>query len=442
MKEKVTSFTEYTSWGRYPQHSPSEVLTPAWRSDVKINYQLPILTYGLGRSYGDSCHNTGGTIIDSSGLNKFISFDESTGVLSCEAGVTFEEILRVFVPRGWFLPVTPGTKFVTVGGAIANDIHGKNHHANGTFGRHVIGFEVLRSDGQILWCSAESNPDYYRATIGGLGLTGLILRADFVMQRIETPFILMETRKFRSLDEYFQISGEMDKLYPYTMSWTDCASPSRFGRGIMMCGTHAPASAELPKLPRPRSITFPFDAPSWLLNRFSIRAFNVLYYHKQFRSITRSIIHYDPFFYPLDAILHWNRMYGKRGFLQYQFHVPFSAGQGVVSDIFRRIARSGEGSFLAVLKTFGDIPSPGLLSFPRPGVNLALDFPFRGASTLALLTTLDDIVAAHGGAVYPAKDARMSARSFQRFFPQWLEFSRYIDPQFSSDFWRRVSIKA
>lgn len=427
------------SWGRYPKHFPAMILRPDWLSDITFPNEVAVLGFGLGRSYGDSCQNSNGTIIDCSRLNRMLGFDETTGILRCESGVSLGDILHEFTPRGWFLPVTPGTKFVTVGGAVANDVHGKNHHCEGTFGRHILRFGLLRSNGESLECSPESNADLFRATIGGMGLTGIITWAEVQLKRIETPFIAKESRRFASLDEFFDISTEFDTRFSYTVSWTDCVSPLKFGRGILMAGNHAVVSDSLPEVPHARTKIFPFDMPSWALNRYSILAFNASYYRSHFSQLRRSIEYYDSFFYPLDAILHWNRMYGRRGFLQYQFHAPFSAGKEVVSDIFRRIARSGEGSFLAVLKTFGSIKSPGLMSFPREGVNLALDFPFRGKSTLKLLDILDDAVADAGGAVYPAKDARMSARAFKRFFPQWNEFAQFIDQKFSSDFWRRVS---
>ncbi len=430
---------EVQSWGRYPLHSPLRVETPAWRNDISLAYQENILGFGNGRSYGDSCHNSGGVIIHCALLNRMLAFDETTGVLTCEAGVLLADILAEFVPRGWFLSVTPGTKYVTVGGAIANDVHGKNHHCAGTFGCHTLRFGLLRSDGEEYVCSPDTHADLYRATIGGMGLTGIITWAEIRLRKIETPFIAMESQKFSSLDEFFELSNYIDSRFPYTVSWTDCASYRNFGRGIMMAGEHAVPSYDLPKIPRDRKITFPFDAPSWMMKRYASLGFNIAYYHSHFAKIRHKLSYIDHFFYPLDAVLHWNRIYGKRGFLQYQFHVPFSYGRTVVSDIINRIARSGEGSFLAVLKIFGSIKSSGIMSFPREGINLALDFSYRGAKTLSFLSLLDEIVAEAGGAVYPAKDARMSGASFRRFYPQWEEFAAYIDPKFNSDFWRRVT---
>lgn len=433
----------YQSWGRYPRLQPQQVVPLYWRNEVPVldRFEPPVLPYGLGRSYGDSCLNEAGVLLDITGMNRFIAFDRQAGRLRCEAGISLAEILDLIVPEGWFLPVTPGTKFVTIGGAIASDVHGKNHHCEGTFGRYVERFELLRSDGERRICSEKENVDLYRATIGGLGLTGLILWADIRLKPVQTPFIDVENIRFRNLGEFFRFSAESNEHFTYTVSWIDSTSGgSRLGRGIFMRGNHVSADeVTVAKTPQQRQVTFPIEAPSFLLNYWSIRLFNQLYYVRQLKQIQQSVVYYDPFFYPLDAIQHWNRMYGKRGFFQYQFVLPFSDGHAAITEILERITRSKMASFLAVLKTFGDLPSPGLLSFPRPGVTLALDFPNYGERLLQLFTELDRIVASAGGAIYPAKDARMSPEMFAASFPQWREFSKYIDPQFSSSFWRRVT---
>jgi FAD/FMN-containing dehydrogenase len=400
-----------------------------------------VLAYGCGRSYGDSCLNNGGSLLDTTPLNRFITFDETNGLLRCEAGVTLAEILNVIVPRGWFLPTTPGTKFITVGGAIANDVHGKNHHKAGTFGCHITRFELLRSDGERLICSPEENADLFRATIGGLGLTGLILWAEFHVRRVAGPFIAKEQIRFSCVDEFFEIAAESDKDFEHTMAWVDClATGKHLGRGLFMRGNHT-WPRRIPRQPaEPRSLfTMPVQLPAFALNLATVRAFNGLYYRSQLPKRAFQTVPYDPFFYPLDAIHEWHRLYGPPGFLQYQFVVPYDQNRTAIKDILTRISQSGVVSFLAVLKVFGDVPSPGMLSFPRPGVTLALDFPFRGRRTLDLLSHLDRVVQAHGGVLYPAKDARMSAQSFQAFYPQWREFTQYIDPKFSSSFWRRVT---
>jgi len=428
------------SWGRYPKATHS-LHRLAWRSDPFPNgLAQPVLPFGLGRSYGDSCLNDGGSLLLTRALNHFLAFDEEQGLLQCEAGVNLDEVLRFIVPRGWFLPTTPGTKFVTVGGAIANDIHGKNHHRAGTFGCNVTRFELLRSNGERLLCSPEQNSALFAATIGGLGLTGIITWAEFRLRRISNSMIEMESLPYANLSEFIEISAESDEHFEHTVAWLDClAEGPSLGRGIFMRGNHAgPENHDL-RVHRAPSLSVPVEFPDFVLNQYSIKAFNALYYAKGCLANTRSTVHYEPFFYPLDAINHWNRIYGRRGFFQYQFVIPFSGDQGAIREIISRIAASGQGSFLAVLKTFGDRPSPGMLSFPAPGVTLALDFSNQGPDTLRLFNELDSVVLEAGGRLYPAKDARMSAYSFQDRYPRWQEFSQYIDPQFSSSFWRRVT---
>jgi FAD/FMN-containing dehydrogenase len=431
------------SWGRYPTVKHSGVQSVYWRSELPdlARFEQSLLPYAYGRSYGDSCLNEGGVSLDVSHLRRFISFDEDEGLLCCEAGVSLAEILELVVPRGWFIPVSPGTKFVSVGGAIANDVHGKNHHKAGTFGCHVTRFELLRSNGERLICTPHENANLFQATIGGLGLTGVILWAEIRLKPVVNPFIGMERIQFSSLDEFMQISAETDEKYEYTMSWVDILIGGRdLCRGVFMCGNNDQSKSRRSKnIGKKLPLIVPFDFPSFILNAFTVKAFNELYYHSQFSKRVQRVVPYEPFFYPLDSIHEWNRMYGKRGFLQYQFVVPFEDGFGAMREIIGRIRQSGEGSFLTVLKTFGKIPSPGMLSFPRPGLTLALDFAYGGQKTLQLLDELDRIVRQSGGAVYPAKDARMSAENFQAFFPRWQEFAQYVDPHFSSSFWRRVS---
>ena len=432
----------YQSWGRYPG-TPQTAVPVHWRHEtlpLDGSREKTALPYGNGRSYGDSCQNDGGVLMDTRPLNRFIAFDEDSGILRCEAGVLLSEILKLFVPRGWFLPVTPGTRFVTVGGAIANDVHGKNHHRAGTFGCHVHCFELLRSDGTRLLCSESENPDWYRATIGGLGLTGLITWAGIRLQPVTGPWIHQETIRYENLEEFFELSADSDSSFEYTVAWVDClARGPRLGRGIFMRGN----SIEEPERGSPRSpglrLTVPLDPPFSLVNPYTLKAFNTLYYNKQRKRRRTARVHYEPFFYPLDKILHWNRIYGPKGFLQYQCVVPEENGREAIREILAQISGSETGSFLAVLKMFGDKTSPGLLSFPRPGPTLALDFPNRGATTFELLDRLDRVVRSAGGAVYPAKDARMSPESFRHYFPDYMRLSEYRDPCFSSSFWRRVT---
>lgn len=428
------------SWGRYPVARHSRVIPVTWRDELPSLAQIsePILAFGCGRSYGDSCLNDGGALLVTTGLDRFIAWD-GRGVLRCEAGVTLAEILEFVVPRGWFPPVVPGTRWVTVGGAIANDIHGKNHHRVGSFGAHVTRFELARSSGERLVCSPDSNAELYAATIGGLGLTGLILWAEMRLQPLTGPGIALERIRFGGLDEFLAIAAE-DARHEYTVAWVDClARGHRLGRGIYMRGTHVSlARPERSPVSGPR-FRVPFEAPSRLLNRITLGAFNALQYRRDLRRRTRSTVPYEPFFFPLDAVGDWNRLYGRGGFLQYQCVIPQAAGGGPVRALLERVGASRETAALGVLKRFGAIASPGLLSFPRPGLTLAIDFAFRGRGTLDLLSDLDRVVHEVGGAVYPAKDARMSGESFRLFFPSWERFSRQVDPRFSSSFWRRVN---
>lgn len=435
---------EYESWGRYPK--VDQAVAPInWRSSglpgpIKGDSVLP---YGLGRSYGDVCLNDKNTIIPTRRLDRLVSFDEQNGVLTCEAGVSLAEILEFAVPRGWFLSVTPGTKFVTVGGAIANDVHGKNHHVAGTFGRHVQRFELLRSDGNRLECSPERNPAYFRATVGGIGLTGLITTATIKLIPIHNRLIQTKSIKFASLDEFFEVTEQYERDYNYAVAWIDCLARGKsLGRGIYGFGNHAPKGADARTKDNSSNSgggpSVPFDFPGFALNSLTVKAFNFAYYNRQQQRVVDALTDYEPFFYPLDAVGDWNRIYGRAGFLQYQCVVPYDDASAIRA-ILEAIARSGLASFLGVLKRFGDKPSPGLLSFPHPGLTLALDFPIKGNRTFDLFEQLDSIVRDAGGRLYSAKDACMSAEDFQRYYPQWRDFAQYIDPAFSSDFWRRVT---
>ena len=433
---------DYQSWGRHPRAEQEVVRLWSRHGTFPVDQVdgKTALPRGNGRSYGDSCLNDGGILIDARGLDRFISFDPAAGILRCEAGVLLAEILRLFVPKGWFIPATPGTRLITVGGAIANDVHGKAHHRDGTFGRHVRCFELLRSDGSRLSCSPTENREWYEATIGGLGLTGIILWAEIQLKPVISPYIESETIKCGNLDEFFSVSAESDQEYEYTVAWLDCtARGTRLGRGLFSRGNHAPADMWIKPRTPGHGYTFPFKPPVSLVNSLTLRAFNLLYYNRQRKRRLRETVHYAPFFYPLDAVLEWNRIYGPRGFFQYQCVLPRDDARAAVRELLGRIAASGEGSFLAVMKEFGDLPSPGILSFPRPGVTLAVDFPNRGQRTLQLMEHLDEVVRSAGGRDYPAKDARMSAENFRHYYPRWRDLLPFIDPRISSSFWRRVT---
>ncbi|WP_338844434.1 FAD-binding oxidoreductase [Massilia sp. W12] len=426
------------SWGRLQRvaHTALRLTSRLQNIAPFVASQPHVLPFGNGRSYGDSCMNPGGALLLTRGMDHFIQFDPALGILECEAGVLLDEIIRLVLPQGWFLPVTPGTRFVTVGGAIANDVHGKNHHRLGTFGCHVLEFGLQRSDGARLRCSASQNPALFGASIGGLGLTGLITDARLQLRRVANPWLDVETIPYADLREFYDLCLASDAEYEYTVAWVDCAG-AKSGRGIFMRANHAPALAATPPPRAARQRRLPGTPPFSLINPLTLKLLNSAYYHRA--RAGRSWQHCAPFFYPLDAVLEWNRAYGPRGFYQYQCVLPHRAGLAASQALLDAIGASGLGSFLAVLKLCGEPKSPGLLSFPLPGISLALDFPNRGPSLHALFARLDAIVQEAGGRLYAAKDARMPATLFQAGYPDWREFARHIDPHFSSALWRRVS---
>ncbi len=430
------------SWGRYPRVEAAAVVPVFWRSEVPFaGAKAPFLAYGMGRSYGDACLNAGGTLLTTRRLDRFLSFDGAEGLLTCEAGATLGEILDLVVPRGFFLPVVPGTRFVTVGGAIANDVHGKNHHRAGTFGCHVLSLELLRSDGVRRSCSREENPELFAATVGGLGLTGLVLSATLQLRRIGLGVrtLSSETVPLTGLDHFFSVAEESDAANEFTVAWIDClASGARAGRGLLYRGDWSTEPTRA--APRRRgSLSIPVELPVSPLNRLTLSALNALYYAKGRRSAGHRRIDYERFFFPLDRIARWNRIYGSRGLLQFQCAVPHAGAPRAIRELLGAVASAREGSFLAVLKNLGAPTSPGLLSFPRPGVTLALDFANKGERTVRLFRELYAVVAAHGGRLYPAKDALMSGAQFRAQFAEVLpRFRRQVDPAFSSSFWRRV----
>ncbi|KRW60918.1 FAD-binding oxidoreductase [Pseudomonas sp. TTU2014-080ASC] len=428
------------SWNRLPRVSPEAIHSLFQRNlGVPEHLPKPLLAYGNGRSYGDVCLTESGTLLMTRGLDRFIEFDPQNGVVRCEAGITLGEILALTVPQGWFLPSTPGTRFATLGGAVANDVHGKNHHSHGSFGHHVLALELWRSDGSSIECRPNDGTGWFASTVGGLGLTGLIRWVELQLMPIKNPWMWVETRRFNNLDEFWTLNRQAETSWPYTVAWIDCLSKGNAqGRGILMTGRHAATQTELPTF-KYSSKRIPVDLPFSLVNRLTLRTFNSIYYRQSVKP-QGALTHYVPYFYPLDSIRDWNRIYGRQGFYQYQCVIPPNESEGAIASLLNTIAKHGEGSFLAVLKTFGNKPSLGMLSFPRPGTTLALDFPNRGERTLRLLTELDFIVAEAGGTLYPAKDARMPASLFQSGFPQWEDFSKYVDPSFSSRFWQRVAL--
>jgi FAD/FMN-containing dehydrogenase len=431
------------SWGRYPFH-PQEAHALAWRDGAVTAWRElaqahgSALAFGNGRSYGDSCLAVSNHVLQTLPLDRLISADWTTGVLRAEPGVTLEQILEVAIPRGWMLPVTPGTKYATLGGAIANDVHGKNHHVRGTFGCHVRRFGLARSDGSLLECAPDEQAELYAATIGGLGLTGLILWAEIQLMPIRSSLIDVTNIRFTNLDEFFELSARLDPLHEYSVAWVDCQSRgSALGRGIFMVGDHAQEGPL--EVDRRKKRTVPITLPIPLFNPLTLRAFNGMYYHRQPNGETRTKVSYDSYFYPLDSLLEWNRIYGRRGFQQYQCVIPPAAARDATRAILDAIATSGTGSFLAVLKRCGDIRSPGLLSFPREGTSLALDFPQRDAQNERLFAHLDGIVREASGRLYPAKDAHMSGADFRAAYPQWQQLETLRDPAMLSRFWERTT---
>jgi FAD/FMN-containing dehydrogenase len=425
------------SWGRLSRDD-HDVVALGHRTQVvaAMTQGVPGIAHGMGRSYGDVCLNPGGRLWLTRGLDRFIGFDQGSGRLTCEAGVLLRDIQRLVIPRGWSLPVTPGTQMVTVGGAIANDVHGKNHHRVGSFGDHVLGLRLVRTDGQTLDCGPGQQADWFAATVGGLGLTGVIVDADIQLRRVTGPWMDTETLPFQGLDAFFQLADGSEAGWEHTVSWIDCLSGQGAGRGLFMRAN--PADVQQGPMPKRRALGMPVVPPVSLVNGLTLRPFNALYYRVNAWRAGRALAHVEPFLYPLDNLLDWNRMYGPRGFFQYQCVVPRNLGRDAIDAMLKAIAKAGEGSFLAVLKTFGEREAPGMLSFPRPGVTLALDFPNRGEATRRLLDRLDSIVREAAGRIYMAKDARMPRDLFEAGYPRLTEFLNYRDPGISSGLSRRL----
>jgi decaprenylphospho-beta-D-ribofuranose 2-oxidase len=441
-----------SGWGRYPVET-CRIFRPekcAGLAAILDSGQEPsYIARGLGRSYGDAALNGGGGVIGFERLNRMIAFDPATAVLECEAGVTFAEILESFLPRGYFLPVTPGTKFVTLGGAIAHDVHGKNHHRVGTISNFVQDFRLRTTEGEILTCSREQNSEAFWATVGGAGLTGLLLSARLRLQPVETAHVLVDFLKVAHLEEAIDAMEESDHLYEFSVAWIDCLARGKsLGRSVLMRGNPAargdlPPGHGNPLAPRRRSQrSLPFDFPAGLLNSFTVGAFNRLFYGSH-RTVAGRLVDIESFFYPLDSIRDWNRMYGRRGFVQYQLVFPPQTSRTGLAKVLQRVSASGRGSFLGVLKRFGNA-NAGLLSFPFPGYTLALDLPVSDG-LVPFLHGLDELVLAYGGRLYLAKDAVMTRESFAAMYPRLEEFRAVrarLDPKnkLSSSLARRVGI--
>lgn len=431
------------SWGRYPRH-PQAGHAVGWRSEIPGELARlaaaygTLLPFGNGRSYGDSCLAVTDQVLHLRTLDRIIAADWQSGVVRAEAGVTLDELLRLAIPHGWFLSVTPGTKYVSLGGALANDVHGKNHHVRGSFGCHVRRFGLVRSDRGAIKCAPGDAEGLFAATVGGLGLTGVIEWVELQLLPIRSGQVDVINIRFDSLEEFFSLSRELDGQHEYAVAWIDCAARGKSaGRGIYMVGDHAGegglAYDDKPKL------SVPLVPPISAINSVSLRVFNHFYYNNAKPGRHAGRVSYEPYFYPLDRIDNWNRIYGPRGFQQYQCVIPEAAGSAPIGDMLAAIAAAHSGSFLAVLKRFGDITSPGLLSFPMAGATLALDFPEHGERTARLFSTLDAIVRAAGGRIYPAKDAHMGGEFFRATYPRWQMLESLRDPALCSRFWKRVS---
>jgi FAD/FMN-containing dehydrogenase len=465
----ATLNTLLSGWGRYPVQT-CELERPERYADLRPG-AAALIARGQGRSYGDAALNANGRVLLTERVNRLLEFDAEQGILRAEAGATLAEILDVITPRGWFLPVTPGTKFVSLGGCVAADVHGKNHHHDGSFGDHVLAIELILADGSRKLCSPSENRELFWATVGGMGLTGIIGEVALKLIPISSAYMMVRHHAAANLEQLFKLMQAPDRDDRYTVAWIDSmAGGAQLGRGVAMCGHHA-AKEELPpgfqdaacsplsfSLPQAgerdkvslrerhvkRGRAIPFDFPAWALNPLSISAFNALYRHQEGGKREPFLSGYDPYFYPLDAIANWNRMYGKRGFVQYQCVIPEATGFDGVKALLQELSGSRRPSFLAVLKRLG-AQGRGLLSFPLAGYTLALDLPIRDGGLFELLDKLDQIVLRHGGRVYLAKDARLSAASFSAMYPryeEWLRIKNAVDPEnlFSSSLSRRLKI--
>jgi decaprenylphospho-beta-D-ribofuranose 2-oxidase len=416
MTAAARTVTTISGWGGYPTQE-AQVITLLSLSAYKAHLQQEeaVIPRGMGRSYGDSANAA--TVLQTTYCDHFIAFDTATGLLTVEAGVSLREILKVTVKHGWFLPVTPGTSFVTVGGAIASDVHGKNHHVAGTFGQHVVSITMLLGTGEVVTTSPTQLPDLFHATCGGMGLTGVILTATVQLIPIKSAFINQTTIKAKSLEAACE-AFEANSSSTYSVAWIDCLTTGQhLGRSVLMVGKHSDSCGL--DLTTKDSITVPIHTPAALLNSMTMRAFNTAYWAKASDKKTQTIP-LLPYFYPLDAIGGWNKLYGKAGFVQYQFVLPKADGVANMRKVLAQIAQSGSGSFLAVLKQFGPA-NQNLLSFPIEGHTLALDFKIS-PSVIDLLHRLDDMVADMGGRVYLTKDAVMREASFKTTYPKWQEF--------------------
>ncbi len=428
---------EFNCWGG-TRTDVRDVLRPASAAQARLNPHQ-FIAYGNGRSYDDTCLPADGGVVDARSMNAIVSFNAGTGVLRAEAGALLSDVITHAAPHGWFVPVTPGTRWVTLGGALANDVHGKNHHLRGSFGHHVLAFELLRSDGSRRICSPHDHAELFHATIGGMGLTGLVTTIDLQLMPVSSLWLKQNTIGFDTLQDYMRLDRQSDAAYEYTVAWIDAmAKGKQLGRGVFMRANHALTNA--PVSPdRPPSLSVPFRPPISAIPGFIMPAFNALY-RRRAADKPDHVVDYRPFFYPLDGLAHWNRLYGRAGLRQFQCVVPAENAHASLERMLLLTHERTHPSYLAVLKRFGDRKSLGMMSFARPGYTLAMDFPNRGDATQSLFEELQQITINAGGAVNPYKDAQMSMDVMRASFPQWREFSRHIDPAAQSRFSVRVGL--
>ena len=421
----MTDTAMLSGWGRH--RAPGREIVA---EDLERGSADATLSRGLGRSYGDSSlpATPDTVVINTTRADRILSFDRKTGRFVAEAGLCLSELNRLFLPQGWFTPVSPGTKFVTLGGMVASDVHGKNQHSAGNFGHHVTRLKMRVADGGIVECTPDQHSDLFKATIGGMGLTGHILEVEFTLKRISSPWIWQRDERVENLNAFLEALERAAPDWPYTAGWIDCLSKGRsMGRGVLTCGRWAEpnqAPAQPPNQQRFRP-TMPIDLPAWVLNPLSIRAFNTLYFRRQFKQVREGIAHPDSCFYPLDAIRHWNRMYGKRGFTQYQCVLPRESGPDATRRVLELLTQRGGASFLCVIKDFGR-HGVGVLSFTRPGITLALDIPVRD-DTQSLIDALNEQVIKEGGRIYLTKDSFTRAEHFRVMETRLAEFERIRD---------------
>lgn len=426
------------SWNFIPKSKKYSIQELNYKKNLNFSSSKTYLAHGMGRSYGDVCLNNNGEIILTENYKKIINFDIENGYIECESGFTIKELLEFIAPKGWFLPVVPGTSYVTIGGAVANDIHGKNHHIAGSFGNFVEEFKLITSKRKVFVCSLTENSELFKATIGGLGLTGLILSVKIKLKKINNEFIQTSVKRFYTFDQYLQLNKSLSQRYEYTVSWIDfnLKNNKKKLKGVYIYGNHSKDKVKKSKKFKYK-LAVPFRPPFSIVNNFTINLINFIYFYLNKSDISK-LQHYSSFFFPLDIISNWNKAYGNRGFYQYQFVVPEEHAKEVLDQVYLNLKKYNQRVCLGVLKSFGDIQSYGIMSFPRKGITLALDLQNKGPKTLELLTELDKIVLNNFGNIYPAKDARMSREVFNKINPRLKEFKNFIDPKFNSSFKNRV----